>query len=50
MKSWEKTCGLKKPMTRAEAEVSAVFKKRFAYKCTFCKSWHTKKIKKVSSE
>lgn len=45
--SWEGTCGLKKPLTRAEAEFKALSKGRTAYKCKFCKSWHTKARKNI---
>lgn len=44
--SWETACGLKKPMTQADAEYVALAKGgRIAYRCKFCKSWHTKKRK-----
>ena len=42
--SWETACGLKKPMTQADAEYKALAQGKRAYRCKYCKSWHTKKI------
>lgn len=43
MTEWESSCGLKKPMTRADAEYKALAQGKMAYRCKWCKSWHVKK-------